>query len=82
MEEARKLEARSRWGKVDYLLRQNQIPVFSSDFGAEVALSVMREEDSYEDFAKEITDLTGGRTRIQVSDPLKYGLVAGEVRLL
>ncbi len=70
------------YGKVDYLLRQNQIPVFSSDFGAEVALSVMREEDSYEDFAKEITDLTGGRTRIQVSDPLKYGLVAGEVRLL
>ncbi|MBQ5431626.1 MAG: YigZ family protein [Lachnospiraceae bacterium] len=70
------------YGKVDYLVRQKNIPVHSSDFGAEVTFSVMLEEENYEAFVKEVTDLTGGRTKIDAGNPLKYGLVGAEVRLL
>ena len=70
------------YGKVDYLVRTGQIPVYGSEFGAEVTFSVMLEEEKYEDFIKEVTDLSGGRVRIDAGNPLKYGLVGDEVRLL
>lgn len=70
------------YGKIEYLIRDNGIPVLSSDFAENVKVSVMtmaeRDEENQlmtaEAFVNKVTELTNGRAVTEVSDPVEFGL--------
>ena len=73
------------YGKVEYLIRDNGIPVLSLDFAENVKVSVMTmaERDgenqlmTAEMFVNKVTELTNGRAVTGVSDPVEFGLADG-----
>lgn len=73
------------YGKIEYLIRDNGIPVLSSDFSESVKVSVMtlaeRDEENQlmtaEAFVNKVTELTNGRAVTEVSDPVEFGLADG-----
>ena len=73
------------YGKIEYLIRDNGIPVLSSDFSESVKVSVMtmaeRDEKNQlmtaEAFVNKVTELTNGRAVTEVSDPVEFGLADG-----
>ena len=73
------------YGKIEYLIRDNEIPVLSSDFAESVKVSVMtmaeRNEENQlmtaEVFVNKVTELTNGRAVTVVSDPVEFGLADG-----
>ncbi len=78
------------YGKIEYLIRDNGIPVLSSDFSESVKLSVMtmaeRDEENQlmtaEMFVNKVTELTNGRAVTEVSDPVEFGLQGDKAVLL
>lgn len=51
----------SLYGKVNHLLPQYQMAVKGSDFGAVVRLTVLFGQDSYQQFVREVTELTAAQ---------------------
>lgn len=78
------------YGKIEYLIRDNGIPVLSSDFAEDVKVSVMtmaeRDEENQlmtaEAFVNKVTELTNGRAKTEVSDPVEFGLQGDKAVLL
>ncbi len=78
------------YGKIEYLIRDNGIPVLSSDFAENVKVSVMtmaeRDEENQlmtaEMFVNKVTELTNGRAVTEVSDPVEFGLQGDKAVLL
>ena len=78
------------YGKIDYLIRDNGIPVLSLDFAESVKVSVMtmaeRDEENQlmtaEAFVNKVTELTNGRAETEVSDPVEFGLPGDKAVLL
>ena len=70
------------YGKIEYLIRDNGIPVLSSDFSESVKVAVMtmaeRDEENQlmtaEAFVNKVTELTNGRAVTEVSNPVEFGL--------
>ena len=78
------------YGKIEYLIRDNGIPVLSLDFAESVKVSVMtmaeRDEENQlmtaEAFVNKVTELTNGRAETEVSDPVEFGLQGDKAVLL
>ena len=78
------------YGKIEYLIRDNGIPVLSSDFAEDVKVSVMtmaeRDEENQlmtaEAFVNKVTELTNGRAEMAISDPVEFGLQGDKAVLL
>ena len=78
------------YGKIEYLIRDNGIPVLSSDFSESVKVSVMtmaeRGEENQlmtaEAFVNKVTELTNGRAEMAISDPVGFGLQGDKAVLL
>ena len=70
------------YGKIEYLIRDKGIPVMSSDFAEDVKVSVMTLDEAdpesslmtSEMFVNKVTELTNGRAKTEVSDPVEFGL--------
>lgn len=69
------------YGKVSFALQERQVPVMSSDFGAEVVLQVVVEDSLREILAREIADKTSGDAILTWGDEVSYGVHNGEVLL-
>ena len=78
------------YGKIEYLIRDNGIPVLSSDFAENVKVSVMtmaeRDEENQlmtaEAFVNKVTELTNGRAETEVSEMVEFGLQGNKAVLL
>lgn len=62
------------YGKLEYMLRENQIPVVDSDFGSSVSISCMIPEESADAITKAISELSAGSAVLDCSNLLTYGL--------
>lgn len=67
------------YGRVEYILREREIPILSQDFGEKISLSVMAEEGEYAALLKKFEEESAGRIKPQVSDLLSYGNCNGEI---
>lgn len=68
------------YGKIDYLLRQKEIPVTASDFGAEVTLSCICPEDL--PLESLVTDAVSGRARFSEGEEVIYAFADGKLIFL
>ena len=68
------------YGKIDYLLRQKEIPVTGSDFGAAVTLSVLCPDGV--PLEALVTDCVSGRARFTEGDAVKYAFADGKLIFL
>ena len=69
------------YGKIEYILREHQVPISDTAFGAEVELKVVVDETLLECLPREIADKTSGSARLIWGDDISYGNFKGEVIL-
>ncbi len=68
------------YGKIDYLLRQKEIPVTGSDFGANVTISALCPEGV--PLESMITDAVSGRARFAEGEDVIYAFADGKLIFL
>ncbi len=68
------------YGKIDYLLRQKEIPVTGSDFGVGVTISVICPEGV--PLEAQITDAVSGRARYTEGEAVTYAFADGKLIFL
>lgn len=56
------------YGKISYVLPEFEVKVTESDFGSDVRLSMLVKAEKSEKFCKKLTDITGGKASIDISD--------------
>lgn len=69
------------YGKIEYILREYQVPVSDTAFGAEVELKVVVDETLWDTLPREIADKTSGTARLIWGDEILFGNYKGEVVL-
>lgn len=69
-------------GKVQYILSEAELPVLESDYGENVALTVLIPADQAGEAEKKLIEGTNGRCAIEKQDEIYYGLEGGRVILL
>ena len=69
-------------GKIQYLLLNNQIPILSEDYGADVCFEVLVPLDMEKQITELLVDGTNGRIEIIPTDILDYAIHKKEVLLL
>ncbi|MCR4568026.1 MAG: YigZ family protein [Pseudobutyrivibrio sp.] len=67
------------YGKIEYILREKQLPILSTDFGAEVTISSVVPIDSIDIFEKDVADKTAGNAHISWADQIKYDVLDGQL---
>ena len=61
------------YGKIDYLLRAQQIPIQETDFGADVRLDVIINDAFLDSIPTEIANVTNGTALLNWGDFVNYG---------
>ena len=61
------------YGKIDYLLREQQIPIQETDFGADVRLNVIINDAFLDSIPTEIANVTNGTALLNWGDFVNYG---------
>ncbi len=69
-------------GKIQYLLLNNQVPILSEDYGADVCFEVLVPLDQEKQITELLVDGTNGRIEIIPTDILDYAVHKKEVLLL
>lgn len=69
------------YGKIEYILRENQVPISDTVFGTDVELKVVVDETLLERLPQEIADKTSGTAKLTWGDHILYGNHKGEVIL-
>ncbi len=69
----------SDYGKLEFLFREQGYELISSEFTDAVELKIVVPMDEVENMKNLITDATGGRAQIQLSDPMDYAWVDGGI---
>lgn len=67
------------FGKLQYLLGEKKLPILGTEYTTRVETRVMVPETLTEALQKEITDATGGRAVLLLSDPEYYAEVGKEI---
>ena len=67
------------YGKIEYILRERQLPILNTDFAAEVTISSVVPLDLIEIFEKEVADKTAGNAVITWLEPVKYDILDGQL---
>ncbi len=70
------------YGKIEYLLRQEEIPLCDTIYAADVQILCAVPEEKAQGLMKKITNETAGAAQIEQSAPLYYGLQEGHVQFL
>lgn len=66
-------------GKIQYILRQNQVPVLDSVYTDNVEITAMVPEDKRKKVESEITEGTSGKAAVNLGEIEYYGILDGEV---
>ncbi|MBE5911611.1 YigZ family protein [Pseudobutyrivibrio sp.] len=67
------------YGKIEYVLRENNFPILNTDFGVNVIISSVIPSESIEIFEKNIADKTAGNAVITWDDEIKYDILEGQL---
>ena len=67
------------YGKIEYLLREYELPILNTDFGADVIISSVVPIEQIEEIEKKVADKTSGAAIIDWENPVKYGILEGEL---
>ncbi|SFH84808.1 uncharacterized protein, YigZ family [Pseudobutyrivibrio sp. OR37] len=65
------------YGKIEYVLRENNLPILNTDFGADVVISSVVPVEMIENFSKVVADKTAGNAQITWDDEVKYDILNG-----
>ena len=67
------------YGRIEYVLRDNDLPILGTDFGAEVVISSVVPADLKEKIGALIADKTAGNARVCWDDMIKYDILDQEL---
>ena len=67
------------YGKIEYVLRENNLPILNTDFGAEVIISSVVECNFKENLEKIIADKTAGNAEITWDSQVKFDILDGQI---
>ncbi|MBQ7147839.1 MAG: YigZ family protein [Pseudobutyrivibrio sp.] len=67
------------YGKIEYVLRENNFPILNTDFSAEVVISSVIPSESIEIFTKAVADKTAGNAVITWENEIKYDILEGQL---
>ncbi|MCR5415688.1 MAG: YigZ family protein [Pseudobutyrivibrio sp.] len=67
------------YGKIEYVLRENNIKILNSDFGADVKISAVIPTSLKENIANTISDKTAGNAQFTWADEIMYDIINGEL---
>ena len=67
------------YGKIEYVLRENNLTILNTQYGADVLIETVIPAKMEESFATMLADKTAGKAKIIWGDSLKYGLVDGSL---
>lgn len=70
------------YGKIEYILREAEIPIMETEYGADVVVNAMVPVDQKAALEKAIADKTAGQAKIEWSDEVKYALIENCVKIL
>ncbi|MDC7280387.1 MULTISPECIES: YigZ family protein [Pseudobutyrivibrio] len=63
------------YGKIEYVLRENNLPILNTDFGADVNIFSVAPSEMIENINKIIADKTAGNAVITWGDEIKYDIL-------
>ena len=67
------------YGRIEYVLRDNDLPILGTDFGAEVVISSVVPADLKEKIGTLIADKTAGNARVCWDNMIKYDILDQEL---
>jgi len=67
------------YGKIEYVLREEKLPILNTDFGADVKISTVVPLDLIEEIEKKIADKTAGNALVSWNDPIMYDIFEGQL---
>ena len=67
------------YGKIEYVLRENNLPILNTDFGADVKIFSVAPTEMVENINKIIADKTAGNAVITWDDEIKYDILDGQI---
>ena len=67
------------YGKIEYLLRESDLPILNTDFSADVVISSVVPSELIENFVKQVADKTAGNAEITWDDEVKYAILEGQL---
>ncbi len=67
------------YGKIEYVLRENNFPILDSEFGVNVSIYSVIPSDKIDEFEKNIADKTAGTAVITWDDEVQYDILDGKL---
>ncbi|MBQ6463227.1 MAG: YigZ family protein [Pseudobutyrivibrio sp.] len=67
------------YGKIEYVLRESNLSILNTDFGADVVISTVVPVEDIDAITKKIADKTAGAANITWENPVKYGIIDGQL---
>ena len=67
------------YGKIEYVLRENNLTILNTQYGADVLIETVIPAKMEESFATMLADKTAGKAKIIWGDSIKYGLIDGSL---
>ncbi len=67
------------YGKIEYILRENNLPILNTDFSSNVEISSVVPCELIENIEKTIADKTAGQAKITWEKPVKYAILEGQL---
>ena len=67
------------YGKIEYVLREKNLPILNTDFGADVKISSVAPTEMVENLNTIIADKTAGNAVITWDDEIKYDILNGQI---
>ncbi|WP_028242168.1 YigZ family protein [Pseudobutyrivibrio ruminis] len=67
------------YGKIEYVLREGDLPILNTDFGADVKIFSVVPTEKIEEIEKKIADKTAGAAKIEWENAVKYAILEGSL---
>ncbi|MBR5637367.1 MAG: YigZ family protein [Pseudobutyrivibrio sp.] len=67
------------YGKIEYVLREKNLPILNTDFGADVIISSVAPSEMVENLNTIIADKTAGNAVITWDDEIRYDILDGQI---
>ncbi len=67
------------YGKIEYLLREKELPLLSTEFAADVVINTVVPSSQVEQLEKNVADKTAGSARISWGDEILYDVLDGNL---
>ena len=70
------------YGRVEYLLRESQIPILGTDYGTDVTVECIVPEKEKDRLAAALTEATSGQAVLEFGEQTGFGISGGNVIIL